>query len=549
MLRIKRPRIASLITPLLFSLTLSGCLTQQAQIEPEESVVVAQPQAAPVVQPEPVAVVLDPNQPAESCDGSHDMWSRIRDGFQLVANHKHPRIQNDLDWYTRHTSYLVRMSERASPYLHLIVEEIERRGMPLEIALLPVVESAYQPFAYSHGRAAGLWQFVPGTGRRYKLSQTWWYDGRRDVTASTRAALDYLQYLHRFFDGDWLHALAAYNSGEGTVRRAIRRNNKKGKPTDYWSLDLPKETEGYVPKLLAISTLVANPTAHGAQLNSIADAPYLTSVDVGSQIDLDLAAELAGITLEQIYRYNPGFNRWATDPKGPHKLLVPLDKAEQFQNALAEYPEKERISWKRHKIKPGEVLGVIAENYRTNVDLIRKINRIKGNNIRAGKTLIIPVARKSLSRYRLSADQRLKNTQNRERDGHRLEYQVREGDTLWDIAKKYSVGVQQLARWNGMAPRDPLRPGSKLVIWTRNELKKVSAINPATFVHPFEKTTTRRIGYTVRNGDSLARISDKFRVSIDSLKRWNKKLKGKKYLKPGERLTLYVDVKRQSGSI
>ncbi len=538
----KRTRTRALLCCALFSLTLSGCLSQLSLQEPVEAVVVAAPQ------PEPVVIAPEPEPVAESCNEPRDLWSRLRDGFQLSA-HQHPRVQNDLAWYTRHKSYLARMTERATPYLHLIVEEIERRGIPMEIALLPVVESAYQPFAYSHGRAAGLWQFVPGTGRRFKLSQTWWYDGRRDVTASTHAALDYLEYLHRYFDGDWLHALAAYNSGEGTVRKAIRRNKKKGKATDYWSLDLPKETEGYVPKLLAISTLVANPPAHDVILASVPDTPYLSNVDVGSQIDLDLAAELAGITLEEIYRYNPGFNRWATDPKGPHKLLVPVEKVEQFQNALSEYPKSERISWKRHKIKSGEVLGVIAENYRTNADLIRKVNGIKGNNIRAGKTIIIPVARKSLSRYRLSANQRLQSTQSRKRKGNRLEYQVREGDTLWDIAKKYSVEVQQLASWNGMAPRDPLRPGSKLVIWTKDKQKKVSAINPATFVHPFEKTTTRRIGYTVRNGDSLALISGKFRVSIDSLKRWNKKLQGKKYLKPGEKLTLYVDVKRQSGSI
>lgn len=531
---------------------LTGCLSQQARLDeasPPEVVAVSSV-TSPVVetQPEPVAAVIDPNQPAGSCLEDHDIWSRIRDGLQL-SSQPHPRMQRDLEWFSSHQSYLVRMSERATPYLHLIVEEVQRRGMPLELALLPVVESAYQPFAYSHGRAAGLWQFVPGTGRRFGLSQTWWYDGRRDIMASTRAALDYLEYLHRYFDGDWLHALAAYNSGEGTVKRAILRNKRKGKPTDYWSLDLPDETEGYVPKLLAISTLVANPEAYGVSLDTIPDTPYLQSVKVDSQIDLDLAAELAGISLEQIYRYNPGFNRWATDPKGPHQLLIPVDKVDQFVSGLEEYPKSERISWKRHTVKSGEVLGVIAEHYRTNVDLIRKVNGIRGNNIRAGHTIIIPVARKDLSRYRLSANQRLKSTQNTKRNGYRLEYQVQTGDTLWEIARRYDVGVQQLAAWNGMAPRDPLRPGIKLVIWTKEEVEKVSAINPANFVHPFEQTTTRRIGYTVRSGDSLALISSKFRVSISNLKRWNKKLHGKKYLRPGEKLTLYVDVRRQSGSI
>lgn len=533
----------ALLLPALFSLTLSGCLSQLAQQDaPQDSPDTAQTahletESQAAVEP----VVL-------SCDEPRDLWSRVRDGFML-SEHQHPRVEKDLEWFMHHESYLDRMTERATPYLHLIVEEIERRGIPLELALLPVVESAYQPFAYSHGRAAGLWQFVPGTGRRYGLKQTWWYDGRRDVLAATNAALDYLQYLHRYFEGDWLHALAAYNSGEGTVKRAIRRNKRKGKPTDYWSLDLPKETEGYVPKLLAISTLVANPPAHGVILNTIPDTPYLASVDVDSQIDLDLAAELAGITLQEIYRYNPGFNRWATDPNGPHRLLVPVDTVKQFQSALSEYPAKERISWKRHKIKSGEVLGVLAEKYRTSVALIRKVNRIRGNNIRAGQTIIIPVARQDLARYQLSSSQRLKRLKNTQRSGHRLEYHVQEGDTLWSIARKYDVGVKQLARWNGMAPRDPLRPGIKLVIWAKEAQQKVSVLNPAEFVHPFEQNTRRRIGYTVRSGDSLARISGKFRVTIDNLKRWNKKLQDKKYLRPGERITLYVDVKKQSGSI
>lgn len=530
--------VAVLALTAIAALNLAGCQLNMVKQEPEipASLLALAEQNS----------LKDPTIRGQRCEVEHDLWERMRDGFALLE-HNHERVRFDLEWYQRHPAYLSRVVDRASPYMHLIVEELERRDMPMEIALLPVVESAFQPFAYSHGRAAGLWQFVPGTGRRFGLRQTWWYDGRRDVAEATRAALDYLQYLHRHFDGDWLHALAAYNSGEGTVGRAIRRNKRLGRPTDYWSLDLPRETEGYVPKLLAISTLVNNPPAHGVVLDSIPNEPYLTTVNVGSQIDLDLAAELAELSLEDIYLYNPGFNRWATDPQGPHKLLVPIENAEVFKQNLAQYPKRERIAWKRHRIRNGEVLGVLAEKYRTTVSLIRSVNGIRGNNIRAGQTLIIPVARRNLERYSLSASQRLQAVQNRRRNGYKLEYHVRAGDTLWEIARKYEVGVRQLAKWNGMAPRDPLKPGKKLVIWT-DDRSKISSINPADFVHPFDKNTTRRIGYTVRNGDSLARISQRFRVSINSLKRWNK-LDGVKYLQPGQRLTLYVDVKRQTGRI
>lgn len=541
---IKKPLISTLLVASVLGLSLTGCMTQPVK---QEETAAAEPvlKTEPLLPAKPITVEK-PEIAGDVCPEPHDLWSRLRAGFKLTG-YENEGVENDLEWFERHPNYLERVVERAQPYLYLIVNELEERNMPMEIALLPVVESAYQPFAYSHGRAAGLWQFVPGTGRRFGLRQTWWYDGRRDVAASTRAALDYLQYLHKHFDGDWLHALAAYNSGEGTVGRAIRYNQRHNKPTDYWSLDLPKETEGYVPKLLAISKLVANPPSHGVVLESIDDAPYLTSVETGSQIDLDLAAELADIPLEDMYLYNPGYNRWATDPKGTHRLLVPVDKAETFAQNLAEYPAKERIAWKRHTIRKGEVLGTLADHYRTTVSLIKSVNKITGSNIRAGQTLIIPVARKDLSRYSLSASQRLKSLQNRERNGYKLEYLVQEGDTLWGIARKYDVSVMKLAKWNGMAPRDPLKPGKKLVIWTKDE-DKLATINPATFVHPFEKTTHRRIGYTVRHGDSLAKISQRFRVSIHNLKRWNR-LDGKKYLHPGQRLTLYIDVKRQSGQI
>lgn len=548
--------------PLAGVLVLPGCLLQQARIdtpapaaaqtkaeapargenaetaatpEPELTAAASREQTAPAATSAPTPPAAPP-PPA-------DLWQRLRAGLALPPS-EHPNVEAHIAWFERHQSYLDRVAERATPYLHEIVEAVEARGVPMEIALLPVVESAFQPFAYSHGRAAGLWQFVPGTGRRFGLKQTWWYDGRRDVLEATRAALDYLEYLHGHFDGNWLHALAAYNSGEGTVQRAIKRNRKRGQATDFWSLDLPRETRGYVPRLLALAAVVKDPGRHGLTLEPIANEPVLTQVDVGSQIDLDLAAQLAGLEIEELYRYNPAYNRWATDPDGPHTLLLPRDNAEKFQAALESYPPEKRIAWERHRIRNGESLNVIARRYHTTVALLQRVNDLRGTTIRAGDSLIIPVARTDLDAYRLSADQRRLSKQNKSRDGRRVEYVVQSGDTLWDISRQYRVGVRELAGWNSMAPADPLRPGQRLVIWTRAKTD-VASLLPASFKHPAK---ARQIGYTVRRGDSLARISQKFRVSVADLRRWNN-LQGQRYLQPGQSLTLFVDVTEQSGAI
>ena len=463
-----------------------------------------------------------------------DLWPVLREGFALPQPEQR-RIAQELRWFARHPDYLRRVFDRARPWLAWIHQEIRRRGMPAEIALLPVVESGFNPYAYSHGRAAGIWQFIPGTGRRFGLVQDWWYDGRRDVIDSTRAALDYLQFLHEEFDGDWLLALAAYNSGEGTVQKAVRRNRRSGRPTDFWHLRLPRETRGYVPRLLALARLVASPEQYGVELPRIDPTPAFAIVDTGGQIDLALAAELAGIDLETLQRFNPAFNRWATRPQGPHRLVLPAKAAERFRTRLAKLDPDERIQWVRHRVRRGETLIAIAKRHETTVALLREVNGLRSDRIRAGSHLLIPKARRALTAYPLSSVARRDALIDSGRSRGATVYRVRPGDTLWEIARRHGVGVRRLAKWNGMAPGDPLRPGRKLVI--RNSSTRTSA-----------SPTTQRIVYTVRKGDSLARISHRFKVSIEDLRRWNRdRLRGR-YLQPGQRLTLYVDVRRQSGS-
>lgn len=461
----------------------------------------------------------------------NDLWQQVRDQLSMDIPDDR-RIWNQQAWYRKHPEYMQRVNKRAAPFFKHIVAKLEAADMPMELALLPIVESAFDPFAYSHGRAAGTWQFIPGTAKRFGIKQTWWFDGRRDVIAATDGAIKYLTYLHKYFDGDWLHAIAAYNSGEGRVRNAIRRNKKAGKPTDFWHLDLPRETRAYVPKLLALSDLLNRADELEFVWPTLKNEDVTQIVDVGSQIDLAMAAEWAGLTVEQLHSLNPGFNRWATDPNGPHRLLLPVDKVEQFEIALGEKSERQRLNWVRHKIKSGESLLKLAKKYHTSVDVIQQVNELRGNVIRAGDFLMIPVALKSLDYYSLSQEQRLLAKQSEKRGSYQLQHEVKSGDTLWDISREYNVNLRSLARWNGMAPTDPLKPGKKLVIW----VNKVSEMQT-------DNAVVRTVTYTVRKGDSLARIAGKFNVAVSDLTKWNQ-LNKNKYLQPGQKLKIFVDVTR-----
>lgn len=542
MTRLPYPRLRPLVLTSCIGLLLVGCQTplikstsapptetpapEKTPVEPgpvNTPVMVAE--ASPVEHPAVRNHMMEPPQPP-------DLWTRLRAGFALPMQ-KDRRIEQHLSWFKRHPDYLARCLDRAEPYLPWILERVEADGLPTEIALLPIVESGFNPFAYSHGRAAGLWQFIPATGKHYGLKQNWWYDGRRDWVAATDAALAYLKANHERFDGDWLLAIAAYNAGEGNVHKALRLNRKRGKSTDFWSLDLPRETENYVPKLLALRQVFSNPQAYGLALPEEDDAHRLELIETGGQIDLSLAAELAQLPLDELYRLNPGFNRWATPPNGPHRLVLPHDAVNRFEQALAELPKDKRVKWTRHRIGAGDTLIGLASRYHTTVDLLKQVNHLRSHRIRRGDYLIIPTARKSLDTYTLSATQRRLATQNRTRNGYKTTHVVSAGDSFWDLAREYDVGVRELAKWNGMAPTDTLRIGQKLVIWSKQPDPDATNI------------ALQRVRYRVRKGDSLARISQRFKVTIGDLEKWNN-LNRRNYLQPGQILTLYVDVTRQA---
>jgi membrane-bound lytic murein transglycosylase D len=401
------------------------------------------------------------DQPA--IENENSLWRRIRAGLRV------PKLDDDRTraherWIIENAEFRQAMFGRAKLYLYYIVEEVDKRNMPMEIALLPAIESAYKPYAYSRARASGLWQFIPSTGRLYGLKSNWWYDGRRDVVASTRAALDYLQKLHDDF-GDWHLALAAYNAGEGRIARAVAYNKRKGLPTDYSHLKtLKPETRNYVPKLLAMVNIITNPNAYGVQLPEIPNEPYFASIETDSQIDLGVIARLTGMDATDLHYINPGYVRWATDPDGPHQVLVPADKKDLIIAGLENIPDNERVEWRYHNVQKGDTLHGIARKHRVTVDSIKIANKLRGP-IRVGQNLLLPISANAVA---LTPPRTIRAAVQRSSDGTII-HRVRRGDTLWSIAKRYGVPVQQLAKWNRMETGDVLRAGQRLRIYKDEE--------------------------------------------------------------------------------
>ncbi len=539
--------------PLLLCLAslLSGCNLPAflARPAPQPEPVTASPRAvreAAEPAPKPVVELHEETAPEASGPAPQeppDLWTVLRRGM-VLEDPERPEIEAELGWFARHPDYVERVARRARPFLHLIIGQLRERGMPLDLALLPVVESGFQPYAYSPGRAAGIWQFIPATGRRFGLQQNWWYDGRRDIVASTRAALDYLSHLYRHF-GDWELAIAAYNCGERTVGRAIERNRKAGKPTDFWSLELPRETRAYLPRLLAVRRIFSEPERFGVELPELPDEPLLAEVDAGAQIDLARAAEIAGLSMEEFYRLNPAFNRWATPPDGPHRFLLPKDKAPRFRLALASLPAEERVVWRRHLIREGETLSHIARRYHLTVATIQRVNRLRDHRIRAGRYLLIPSASRPPSQYSQSVKERTRRRLAATGKGHKRIVEVRPGDTLWELARRYRVSVRRLSAWNGIAPRDTLHPGQKLVLWEQKP-KPVAAVTAVVPPGKASRPVRRSIRYRVRKGDSLWRIANRFSVTVNELCQWNG-IPRSQTLRPGQQLRLYVDVTEQAG--
>jgi membrane-bound lytic murein transglycosylase D len=484
-----------------------------------------------------------------------DLFDRLRSGF-LIADVDQPAVDSELNWFANHPDYLERTFSRSELWLYYIVGQLEQRNMPRELALLPVIESAFEPYAYSRARASGLWQFISDTGRRFGLKQDWWYDGRRDPIAATRAALDYLQELHDEFNGDWLLAIAAYNCGELAVSRAIERNERAGKPTDFWHLKLPAETRGYVPELLAMRRLVADPSRYGLEFSHIPNQPYFVSVATGGQIDLKVVAEIASISPEDLYELNPAFHRWATDPAGPDQLLVPVDAAPGLQEALAALTSEQRLRVDHYTVHHGDTVASIARRFATQPEVLRALNGLGPNDpLLIEATLRVPGNDIQLPEKAARAAM-LVDAPQRGRRGIRPALRVvRRGDTLLGIAQRMGTDVHTLAQLNGLNPDDPLRAGQKLRVAPGAAGTSLPSDRPSTARTASTTTVAsassgggsassaadaaRRVTYTVRPGDTLYSIARLLQVTVIDLVSWNS-VAPRRNLKPGQTLIAFV---------
>ena len=318
------------------------------------------------------------------------LFERIVSGYRIDVG-EHRKIKKFRKFYLDNSDYVEKILERSRPYLFFIVEEIEKRGLPMELALLPAIESAYLTNATSRSNAAGLWQFIPTTGRYFGLKQNWWSDQRRDVILSTQTALDYLKELNIEFDGDWYLSIAAYNGGRGTIRNAIKSNQSQGKPTDYFSLKLRKETSDYVPKLIALADIVRNAHLYNLTVPEIPNFPFFAQIKTPGQIDMARLVDETSLNKDIFYNLNAGFKRWASSPEGPHRVVVPVDSSKTVEKYLASEQSMPDIRWRNHKLKKGDTLYGLSRKYNVSIKAIKTINNLKSSLLRAGKTILIPL--------------------------------------------------------------------------------------------------------------------------------------------------------------
>lgn len=478
-----------------------------------------------------------------------NIWDVLREEFALPHYEDNPAVQEKIQWFMSNQDFLFRSATRSAPYLYYILQQVKKRHLPAELVLLPIIESGYNPFSLSNVGAAGIWQLMPATASDLGIKRNSWYDGRRDVIASTRAALNHLAYLQGFFEGNWLYAIAAYNTGEGNVVSAIKRNIRDGRDTDFWSLPVAQQTRDYVPSLLALAVIISRPDQYPIYLPPVPNAPYLAQVDTGGQMNLKLAANLAGLSYQRMVQLNPGFNHPSVLTKGPSKLVLPIENVEQFTQNLTQSPlNTNTLHWIHYKTKIGDTLASIARKFDTNIIALRKLNHLTKNIIRARTNLLIPVDNDKLPAYadeendsrdipkrikqKLSGvlaknyhddenilpPQEINMADSDSNLNYNLQpgdtvYMVRRNDTLASVARRFNVPEQVLQTANNLRG-NRLEPGKELIIPTH---VPATGIQQETNEHLMPGDTI----YMVRRGDTIDKIAQKFHITASSIRLTN----------------------------
>ncbi len=522
-------RLLPLSWVLLLAVLVSGCATsvpssqnapQTASTPPMERLPEASPPPA-LSQPAPVTNPVAASAPAVSpmsadtmaklkpnatlgLQAPIDIWERIRRGFAM------PDLDNELvrnreQWYASRPDYMLRMTERSRPYLFYIVEELERRNMPTELALLPFIESAFNPQAVSSAKAAGMWQFMPATGKFFDLKQNLFRDERRDVLESTRAALDYLQKLYTMF-GDWHLALAAYNWGEGSVGRALARNKAQGLPLTYSDLRMPNETRFYVPKLQAVKNIVAQPEAFNTELPLIQNHPYFKSVAIERDIDVAVAAKLANVSLEDFKALNPAMNRPVILAAGTPQILLPWDNATVFEKNLQARPDRRLSSWTAWQALRTMGIEEVAKQVGMSADLLRSVNGIPARMlVKAGSTLLVQ------RQGKLDNDV----TEHLADNAHlmlapevvlrKIMVKARQGDNLSRLAARHGVSAANVADWNRLKPNASLTNGQTLAIYVPAKASSAQATPARRTAPQSSKSSARGVKSTSRGTKATAK--------------------------------------------
>ena len=449
-----------------------------------------------------------PIEPSPHIPKYENVWDRIKDTSSLDADNLDEKTLEYVNQYLSNPAQLDILLEKGRYFIYFVLEELERYKLPPELALLPYIESNYDPFSISSSGAMGIWQFMPATARIYGLKDTWWYEQRHDPLVSSKAAIRYLAYLHNRFNKKITYTLAAYNGGPTLLEKRIKLNKKAGKLTDFKNLKLPTQTQEYVPKFKAILAIVLNSEKYEIKLPDFPNKPVLGKIELNGQVEILAFSEFAGLKPEFVYKLNAGYTKWASPPGDKTIFNIPIELEEVLNLKKENFIQTNQINWVTHRVSKGDSLWKIAEEFDTEVNVLKKVNYLSSNVLSLNQELLIP----------------LSNDQNQTFIPYQAHI-ISEGDTLWNLGIQYNISPAEIAKTNGLKMSSPLRIGSELNIGNKNIYRTINS-------------KKRTILYSVKQGDSLYRIADIFNIEISDIKKINELLTNE--IKPGQVLKIII---------